>query len=294
MEFLDKLASLTPDTRAVICEKGTEPPHRGAYNALVEQGSYLCRRCGLALFPANSQFSAGCGWPSFDKGISNAVKEVPDRDGMRTEICCNRCDGHLGHVFTGEYFTEKNTRFCVNSLSLDFVPDSTVLDTEEAILAGGCFWGVEYYMKQLPGVLKVESGYSGGVVDNPAYEQICQGNTGHYEAVRVVFDIAKTTYRDVLTRFFEIHDPTEICGQGPDRGHQYRSAVFFYTEDQHAVADERILALTHNGYAVATRCMPIHVFWPAEDYHQNYYARQNKLPYCHHLVYRFRNNPCKS
>ncbi len=288
MNFLDKLNSLTPDTRTVVCEKGTEPPHRGAYNARVEQGTYLCRRCGLALFRANSQFSAGCGWPSFDDDMAHAINEVPDRDGVRVEICCHRCGGHLGHVFTGEYFTEKNKRFCVNSRSIDFVTDPAVVDTEEAILAGGCFWGVEYYLKQVPGVLKVEAGYSGGAVGNPTYEQICQGNTGHYEAVRVVFDVSKTTYRQVLTRFFEIHDPTQRNGQGPDIGHQYQSVVFYYNAEQQAVAEERVFVLTQKGYDVVTTLKPAHVFWPAEGFHQNYYARQGTLPYCHRPIERFK------
>ena len=287
MEFLDKLESLTPGTRAVICEKGTELPHSGNCNAPVHEGSYLCRRCGLALFRANSQFSSGCGWPSFDDDIAHAIKDVLDPDGVRVEICCHRCDGHLGHVFTGEKLTEKNKRFCVNSKSIDFVPDSTVVDTEEAILAGGCFWGVEYYLKQVPGVLKVESGYCGGVVDNPSYEEICQANTGHYEAVRVVFDKAKTTYFQVLTRFFEIHDPTQANGQGPDIGHQYQSAVFYYHPKQQAVAEERLFALGQNGYDVVTTLMPAHVFWPAEDWHQNYYAKKGMRPYCHQPVKRF-------
>src|SRR5260221_12478251 len=111
---------------------------------------------------------------------------------MRTEIVCSRCRAHLGHVFTGENFTDKNTRHCVNSLSLDFVPDLTVKDTEEAIFAAGCFWGVEHYFKKLKGVLKTQVGYSGGHKDHPTYKEICNGDTGHYEVIRVVYDSSKT------------------------------------------------------------------------------------------------------
>ncbi|WP_428414073.1 peptide-methionine (R)-S-oxide reductase, partial [Legionella sp.] len=187
-DYLDKTAGLTPLAKRVICDKATEYPHTGAYNQVVTQGTYLCRRCGLALFRGSSQFSSGCGWPGFDANIVQAVKQVPDSDGQRMEILCERCNAHLGHVFTGEYFTQNNLRHCVNAASIDFVADSMVLDTEEAIVAGGCFWGVEHFLKLIPGVLKVESGYTGGVTLDPGYEQICQGNTGHYEAVRVVYD----------------------------------------------------------------------------------------------------------
>ena len=160
-EYLDKTASLTPAARHIICDKSTESPHTGVYNEVASMGSYLCRRCGLALFRAHSQFSAGCGWPSFDKDIAHAVKQVPDNDGRRMEILCSRCDGHLGHVFIGEHYTAKNSRYCVNSAAIDFVNSGTVMDSEEAILAGGCFWGVDYHLNHIPGVLKIEVGYSG-------------------------------------------------------------------------------------------------------------------------------------
>ncbi|WP_058480774.1 bifunctional methionine sulfoxide reductase B/A protein [Legionella waltersii] len=284
---LDKTSSLTPSAKRIICNKATEYPHTGQYNQVVNNGTYLCRRCGLALFRGNSQFSSGCGWPSFDADISNAVKQVPDADGQRMEILCARCDAHLGHVFTGEYFTPNNLRHCVNSASLDFVANAQVTDTEEAILAGGCFWGVEYYLKQIPGVLKVESGYTGGHVVEPSYEDVCTGNSGHYEAVRVVYDPSKTNYHDVLKCFFETHDPTQVDGQGPDIGYQYKSAVFYYNEDQKKEALSLIKELTNRGYQVATKLLEVQTFWPAEDYHQDYYFKHQKTPYCHKPIKRF-------
>lgn len=287
MYFLDKTASLTPMARRIICEKATEHAHTGKYNAVLSFGTYLCARCGLALFRASSQFSSGCGWPSFDMEIPQAVKEEPDADGRRTEILCARCDAHLGHVFEGEQLTKMNRRFCVNSLSIDFVPSTTVVDTEEAIFAGGCFWGVDYLLKQSKGVLKVEVGYTGGAVLNPNYEQVCQGNTGHYEAVRVIYDKEETNFEQLTTFFLEIHDPTQSNGQGPDLGPQYQSAIFYYDEEQKIIAQDLLKQLKFNGYNVATRVLPVSVFWPAEDYHQDYYVKHNKAPYCHRRVKRF-------
>ncbi|WP_035918491.1 bifunctional methionine sulfoxide reductase B/A protein [Legionella fairfieldensis] len=285
--YLDKTASLTPVVKRIICDKATEYPHTGEYNTITKEGSYLCRRCGLALFRAAYQFHSGCGWPAFDENIIQAVRQIPDKDGQRMEILCSRCDAHLGHVFSGEHFTPKNRRHCVNSASLDFVPDNEVLDTEEAIVAGGCFWGVDYFLRLLAGVLKVEVGYSGGSVPNPDYEQVCQGNTGHYEVVRVVYDKAKTDYHTVLKRFFEIHDPTQRSGQGPDIGQQYRSAVFYYNEEQRNEAQTLIQTLRMRGYDVATCLFEVQPFWPAEKYHQNYYAKHHKTPYCHRPEPRF-------
>lgn len=285
--YLDKTASLTPAIKRIICDKATEYPNTGVYNKVMAYGTYLCRRCGLALFRGDNQFSSGCGWPSFDDDIPGAVKQKPDPDGRRTEILCSRCDAHLGHVFTGEYLTNKNLRHCVNSASLDFVADSHVLDTEEAIVAGGCFWGVEYFLKKIPGVIHVESGYTGGHTLDPNYDAICRGNTGHYEAVRVLYDPSKTDYQHVLKRFFEIHDPTQANGQGPDIGQQYYSAVFYFNQQQKNDTDALIQALKHRGYRVATRVLEAQPFWPAEEYHQDYYLKHAKAPYCHRPENRF-------
>lgn len=285
--FLDKLASLTPNARRILCENATEYPHTGIYNTVVTQGSYLCRRCGLSLFRGDSQFASGCGWPSFDAVVSRNVKQLPDTDGQRIEIRCNRCDGHLGHVFDGEHLTANNCRYCVNSASIDFVEDGRVLDTQEAIVAGGCFWGVDYYLRRIPGVLKVEVGYTGGMVLSPTYSQVCSGNTGHYEAVRVIYSPAKTNYHTVLKRFFEIHDPTQSTGQGGDIGQQYQSAVFYYDKDQRVEAESLIQQLKNKGYDVKTRLLTAQPFWPAELYHQDYYVTHPNVPYCHHPVTRF-------
>lgn len=285
--FVDKKSSLTPDEWRIIGHKGTEHPHSGIYNQAQPTGTYLCRRCGLALFRAKQQFNSGCGWPSFAGEMAGTVKHQPDADGMRTEIMCQRCGGHLGHVFHGEGYTAANIRHCVNSASLDFVSDEQVKDSEEAIVAGGCFWGVEYYLERLSGVIKVESGYTGGHIHHPDYHQICQGDSGHYEAVRVLFDRDKINYEAIIKHFFNIHDPTQKTGQGPDIGRQYQSAIFYYNQAQHDKAYALIQALRHKGYDVATQLYRAQVFWRAEEDHQHFYRKQHKKPYCHKPVPRF-------
>lgn len=282
------LNELTKEESEVINKKGTEYPFTGKYVNHKESGTYICKQCGSALYYSTDKFQSDCGWPSFDDEIKGAVTRIPDADGFRTEIICSHCGAHLGHVFSGEMLTSKNLRHCVNSVSLDFVPEK--VDPGRygtAIFAGGCFWGVEYFLQQTSGVISVTSGYTGGHVKNPSYKEVCTGRTGHAEAVKVVYDPQKTSYETLLRLFLEIHDPTQLGGQGPDIGDQYRSEIFYLNEDQKKTAEKNINILRSKGLNVVTGLTKATEFYPAEDYHQDYYFNNNKLPYCHGYTKRF-------
>jgi peptide-methionine (S)-S-oxide reductase len=159
--------------------------------------------------------------------------------------------------------------------------------TETATFGAGCFWGVEYVFRRVPGVLDVESGYSGGHVERPSYEQVCTGRTGHAEVVQVVFDPEQVTYEQLLEVFWAMHDPTQVNRQGPDVGEQYRSVIFTHSDEQRTTAEgsrERAAARYPN--PIATEIEPIDVFYPAEGYHQDYYEKKGSEPYCHVLPVR--------
>jgi peptide methionine sulfoxide reductase msrA/msrB len=277
---------LTRAQQQIIIHKGTERPFSGKYNNHYEKGTYTCARCDSPLYESSSKFKSGCGWPSFDDQIEGAVKWQPDADGVRTEILCNNCGGHLGHVFLGEQMTPKNTRHCVNSLSMNFIPAAEQdkkqqQETSKAIFASGCFWGTEYYFNKAPGVISTTVGYTGGHVPNPTYKQVCTDRTGHAEAIEVEYDPQVISYEQLAKLFFETHDFTQLNRQGPDIGTQYRSAIFYLDDEQKRIATQLSQTLKKKGFNVKTEITQAGKFWPAEDYHQDYYDKTKKLPYCH-------------
>lgn len=275
---------LTPEEERVIVHGGTEPPFSGEYVNHRADGTYHCRRCGAPLYRSGSKFDSGCGWPSFDDELPGAVTRRPDRDRVRTEILCSACEAHLGHVFLGEGFTPRNVRHCVNSVSLEFRPARQL---ETAVFAGGCFWGIDSFFRGVAGVAGVTSGYTGGYMESPTYREVCSGETGHAEAVEVVFDPSVVSFEELAKAFFEIHDPTTPNRQGLDVGSQYRSAVFTTSREQREVIDRLIGILREKGLDVVTEVLPLEVFWPGEEYHQDYYTKNGARSLCTPRVSRF-------
>jgi len=162
-------------------------------------------------------------------------------------------------------------------------------DIKSAYFAGGCFWGVEYYFEKLEGVQSAISGYMGGQLENPTYRDICSGSTGHFEVVQVNYDENIVSFEKLSKLFFEIHDPTQKNGQGPDIGTQYLSAIFYNDDDELKISKELMQTLKNKGYDVVTQLISAQntPFFEAEDYHQDYYFVHNKIPYCHSYTKRF-------
>ncbi len=295
-----KLNELNPEEKRVILQKGTEAPFTGKFEAYHKDGVYTCRQCNAFLYRSSDKFDSGCGWPSFDDEIAGAVEKHLDADGSRTEIVCNRCNAHLGHVFSGEQLTQKNIRHCVNSVSMDFlevgknITDSNVslvFEKEKTIyLGGGCFWCVEAVLKMIKGVSGVVSGYAGGQTENPKYDDVCGGQTGHAEIVKVVFDPTLVSIEKILEVFFDAHDPTTLNRQGNDVGTQYRSVVFVENKDEVEIVQNFIKKVQADfSEPIVTEVSVLTEagngkFYPAEDYHQDYFNKNGHAPYCQIVV----------
>ena len=295
---------LNQEEKRVILNKGTEMPYTGEYTDNKASGTYICRQCNAALYSSKDKFDSHCGWPSFDDEIEGAVKRVADSDGMRTEIICNNCQGHLGHVFMGEGFTDKNTRHCVNSISMVFIPEGEDLppvlhgksveellaenpNLDTAVLGAGCFWCVDAIFQQLKGVEKVEVGYSGGKINAPTYKMVCAGGTGHVEVAKLVFDTSIISYKALIDIFFHTHDPTTINRQGNDVGEQYRSVIFYRNDAQQETALKVLVSVDKSDLwedPIVTKVEPLINYFPAEDYHQNYYNNNPYAGYCSAVI----------
>ena len=283
-----KIDTLTAFEKHVLLNKGTERAFSGKYVHTKEDGTYTCKVCGAPLYKSSDKFDSHCGWPSFDDAIPGAIKEVPDADGRRIEIVCANCGAHMGHVFKGEGYTSKNVRHCVNSVSLNFQKKKAQTPVlKKAYFAGGCFWGVEYYLEKIDGVKEVTSGFMGGHMKNPGYYDVVRKDTGHLETVEVVYDPAEVSYETLAKTFFEIHDPTQADGQGPDIGSQYLSAIFVSNTEERKTIERLIDILEKKGFNIVTKVLPKAPFYRAESYHQDYYERKGSTPYCHRRIKRF-------
>jgi len=289
------MKELTRQEAHIIKDKGTEAPFSGEYWNYFKDGIYACRQCGLPLFDAKAKFEAGCGWPSFDASYPNAVKELLDIDGTRTEIQCARCGGHLGHVFRGEHHTQNDTRHCANSLSIKFIPKAeaeqylkdteNMLNPNELVVGGGCFWCIEASLRRIPGVLDAISGYAGGTHENPRYEQVCSGNTGHAEVVKLIYDQKSLSREKLLDMFFKIHNPTTKDQQGNDIGSQYRSIIFYQNEAEERELQQYLVNKQAEYTApIVTELKSLERFYPAEEYHQRYFEKNPYAAYCQAVV----------
>jgi len=266
---------LSPDEKYIIKDKGTEAPFTGEYNDFFEAGVFVCRACENPLYESNTKFNSGCGWPSFDDELEGAIVRHEDLSGgrVRTEISCAKCDGHLGHIFEGEQITAKNTRHCVNSLSIKFVPHSNL---EVATFGAGCFWSVEKNFKSVKGVYMVQVGYMGGKTLTPTYHDICRGDTNHAEVLQIAFNPEIISYSDLLKIFWKNHNPTTLNQQGPDMGTQYRSVIFYQNNKQKELAESSISTQqTKWENKIVTQIIPSEKFYRAEEYHQDYLDKNN-------------------
>jgi peptide methionine sulfoxide reductase msrA/msrB len=301
--------SLSAEQFAVTQKCGTEPPFRNAYWDNKKPGLYVDVISGEPLFNSLDKFDSGSGWPSFTqpvKGTEIIEKKDATLGTVRTEVRSKVADSHLGHVFDDGPADKGGLRYCINSASLKFIPLEEMEKAgygqylepfvkaglikaathETAVLAGGCFWGMEEIIRKIPGVTKTTVGYTGGKDADPTYKEVSTGGTGHAEAIQIEFDANRLSYESLLDYFFRMHDPTTPNRQHNDVGTQYRSAIFFQNENQKQVAERVKTRWDKSGKfkrPIVTEISAAGKFYPAEEYHQKYLVKNPGGYNCHVL-----------
>lgn len=298
----DLKGKLTDLQYKVTMEGYTEEPFKNEYWDNHKLGLYVDVISGKPLFSSLDKYDSGTGWPSFTKPLKEEMINTKTdlKLGVeRTEILSSDSGAHLGHVFDDGPRAQGGKRFCTNSASLKFIAyedlekegyadhmKTTFKNIETAVVAGGCFWGVEELLRVFPGVVETEVGYAGGDDQFKTYLEVKLGNTGHAEAVRVYFDNTKTNLKNIYKHFFRLHDPTTLNQQGNDIGSQYRSVIFYFNEEQKQAAQEVIDQINKSGIwdkPIVTELSPYKNFYTAEEYHQDYLQKNPGGYTCHFL-----------
>ncbi|WP_366183291.1 peptide-methionine (S)-S-oxide reductase MsrA [Flavobacterium ovatum] len=270
---------LTNEEFVITRQKGNERAFSSESYNLISAEKYACICCQTLLFNSNEKFKSTTGWPSFTQPLNkNAV--AFHKDGSAIEVVCNSCEAHLGYVFP-DGPPPSGLRFCINAIALKKI------DSEErkCTFGGGCFWCTEALFQQLKGIIKIESGYSGGRISNPTYREVCSGTTGHAEVIEISYLPNEISFSDLVRIHLTSHNPTRPQLEEKEWGTQYRSILFYRNQIEKDAVNDMIkeIQIAYDN-PIVTEVVPFEYFYKAEERHQNYYNRNPNGGYCKSII----------